>query len=196
MVGTIAPLVKVAPKQWLVSTTAFVLASSAGGALLGWSLGFAGAALGLDRPDPLLVGIAALGLGLCEIALVRMPTLGRGVPSTWWKRLGPTVGAAAYGMVLALGVTAIIPFAGFYFILLGAFVSGPSTGMLIGLIYGVSRSLPVPVASIAVALGAEPTTVGDWALGGQQVLLKRLLATTMLFYAAVLLPSLALRAFG
>ena len=93
-----------------------------------------------------------------------IPTLHRSVPQAWWVLYGPTRGALAYGVVLGLGVTTVIPFAGFYLMLLLIVVLGFPAGTLIGIAYGFGRSLPVWLASLAIALGAGTRGVGNWVM--------------------------------
>ena len=84
------------------------------------------------------------------------------MPRDWWERLGPTRGAAIYGLVLGLGITTLVPFAAFYFLLAAAAVVGPTMGLWVGLGYGLGRAAPVLFASVAIVRGADPTVVGDW----------------------------------
>lgn len=168
MVGTIAPLVQVAKRQWLVSTSAFAVASVAGGLLFGASLGILGtvatALIGAAMPQfiLMLLGLCGVVFALVDLGVlpVTVPTLHRSVPQRWWLRYGPTRGAVAYGAVLGMGVTTFIPFASFYMLLVGALLLGPVAGGLIGAAYGLGRALPVPFASLAMVCGVEPVGIG------------------------------------
>lgn len=188
MVGTIAPLVQVARRQWLVSTGVFVVASVAGGGIVGWSLGGVGAiTLGAQHLQyvGLVLGFLAAVLALIEVQLLPLgvPTLYRSVPQHWWIQYGPTKAALAYGFVLGMGVTTFIPFASFYLLLAGAILLGPEAGGLILASYGLGRAVPVPIASLVIAQGVSPVTIGRWAFGTRRQLAKRLCALALLAVA-------------
>jgi hypothetical protein len=163
MIATIAPLVKVATRQWLISTSLYVVASAAGGSLIGFLCGWVGQNLFGSVPTPVLVPCALL-LGLLDVGLIgtRVPTISGSVPRDWWERLGPTRAAMLYGVILGFGVTTLVPLASFYFLLTAAALTGPTVGALIGLAYGTARAVPVLIASFAIVVGADPFSVGDW----------------------------------
>jgi hypothetical protein len=194
MVGTIAPLVKGPKGQWTISVALYVAASTASGAFAGYLVGAAGL---LFAPEPevikLVLGLAALTLGLLELApgLPRLPSLGSSVPASWWTRFGPTLGASAYGAVLGIGISTIVPYASFYLLPVAAFLLGPAHGALIGASYGLARSLPVPLASLAIARGADASTAGDWALGPQRRTAKPTFAVLLVALGSLLLVPLA-----
>lgn len=190
MAGTIAPLVKAAKRQWTVSVVMFMVASTAAGAFAGFLVGAVGFGLFPSfEVAHLVLGLAALSLALLELtpALPRMPSFGSSVPASWWTRFGPTLGAAAYGGVLGVGITTIVPYASFYLLPVAAFILGPAHGAAIGACYGFARSLPVPLASLAVAVGADATTAGDWALGPQRHMAKPALAAVLVLLGGWLL---------
>lgn len=168
MVGTIAPLVQRQRSQWLLSAISFSLASSLSAGLAGTLLAFLGTSIQPLRHRALLLGISfvALSIALVELRLLPLtiPSVHRSVPQAWWVRYGPTQGALAYGAVLGLGVTTVIPFASFYLLLFLIVVLGFPAGILVGLAYGFGRSLPVWLASLAIALGADARGVGEWVM--------------------------------
>ncbi len=194
MVATISPLVKEAPRQWFVSVGAFLLGSGVSAGAAGLLLGWAGGLLqGPDAAGLPALGVAAIGLMLVEVSpsIRHVPSLGGSVPREWWVRFGPTVGALAYGGVLGLGVTTVVPLAAFYILPLSALLMGPPAGAVLGSAYGLSRAVPVLVASVAIACGADPARVGDWATGKQSLVAKRVAAMALLAIGAPLLVSFA-----
>src|SRR5712691_2005077 len=107
MVGTIAPLVKVAGagSQAIRANVAFVLTTCAGGGTIGLALGSAGQLL-LGPTTPAAawhtLGVLAFALALVDFGFfgLRSPAIRGSVPREWWVRLGPTLGAAVYGWIL------------------------------------------------------------------------------------------------
>ena len=185
MVGTIAPLVQVAKRQWLVSTSLFVAASTLASAVFGAMLGAVGQVLlGGGRPlavTALLLAICAALLAIIDLDIVtiRTPTLLRSVPQIWWVRYGPTWGALVYGGVLGLGITTMVPFAGFYLPLIASMLLGPVGGGLIGASYGLGRAVPVPIASLLIVCGVPAPAIGWWSIARARVLARRLSATSL-----------------
>ena len=171
MVSTIAPLVKVAGRQWLASTAAFVGACAVAGAAGGLLLGSIGALLPTDgrTSSTALAVLAGVAAPLEVGALGRVPLLAGSVPQSWWVSLGPHRGALAYGGVLGLGITTAVPFVAFYVLMIAALLAGPLAGAFIGCAYGLARALPVPIASLAIWRGADNQKVSDWALGRRAI---------------------------
>ena len=178
MVGTIAPLVKVAKRQWLVSTTLYFGGSVGAGIVVMLLAAAVGRVLGLPAEAdrlPLVVSIAA-GIGaVVDLRLlpVGVPTLQRSVPQHWWIEYGPSRAALAYGSVLGLGVTTFVPVATFYALLLAAACQGPMNAAAIGATYGFTRALPVLASSTLMALGFDDRMIGRWPLGWPRSFLRR-----------------------
>lgn len=192
MVGTIAPLVKEARRQWLVSIVGFTVASTAAGASLGLILGVGALVVhGNAWFQAVVIAGAGLMLVVADAGTEgHVWSLGRSVPQGWWRTMGPTRGALSYGLVLGLGFTTIVPFATFYVIPISALVLGPIAGGLIGGAYGLGRALPVWVASMFIGRGADPVVVGDWALHRWQRLFRGGIGLSTATIAAGLLGSL------
>lgn len=193
MVGTIAPLVKVAPVSWAISITLFMAASTLAGAV-GFSLvAHLGAMATLSSHTALVLAFVAMqSLALVELtpSVVRMPSLGWSVPRTWWESLGPMIGSTVYGCVLGFGITTVIPYAGFYALVAMAILLGPEPAAMIGVTYGITRAVPVLLASVAVMLGTDSHSVGDHSLRIGRRLVKASSAAIMLVLAAGLLMPL------
>lgn len=193
MVGTIAPLVKVAPASWAISITLFVTASMVAGAVGFSVIAHLGSVAALSPYTVFVLAFVTMqGLALAELtpSAVRMPSLGWSVPRTWWERFGPTIGSTIYGSVLGLGVTTVIPYAGFYALMAMAVFLGPQTAVAIGITYGFARALPVLLASTAVVLGTDPNSVGDHSLRIGRRSVKACSAAIMLILGADLLTRL------
>lgn len=182
MVGTIVPLVKAASRTWFAVTTAFMVTSVIGGALVGVVAGALGSALGLRIGEWLLpFAVTAVLLALIEIGAlpVPIPTFGGSVPQSWWVRQPRVIAASAYGLVLGIGVTTFIPFASFYAVLAAYALAGVPSGALVGASYGLGRAAPVLAASLALIAGARYETLGEWARVRRPAF-KRLLAFALI----------------
>lgn len=194
MVGTIAPLVQVARRQWLVSTGIFLATSVLGGGLFGVALGSLGWFVCGRIPPHLvtwLLATCAVVLALVDMQILpfAVPTSFRSVPQSWWMRYGPFKAAFAYGGILGMGVTTFIPFASFYFIPVADLLLGPLLGGIIGAGYGLGRALAVPIASIAIVGGVKPEAIGHAIVGAGRLrqLAKRLNGLGLLLVAVGLI---------
>lgn len=170
MVGTIAPLVQGQRRQWGISTGVFIVASVASGVGASALLGSVGQIAFGGLPRPLLLRLLAgfaVFLALVDLSILpfRVPTLYQSVPQHWWTRYGPTRAALLYGGILALGVTTFIPVASFYFLPAAALSLGPLIGGVIGGSYALGRAIAVPIASLTMACGIPPSTIGVWVVG-------------------------------
>lgn len=153
MISTISPLVQEDRRQWILSTTLFATASAAGGAATFGAAGVAGF-IALASFSPLIrwvlfsaIAFVLVASGL-ELSKIRLPMNHRSVPRQWWRNWGPNKGALAYGFGLGLGVTTVIPFESFYLLLAWALcATSPVYGLVLGIVYGLSRALPVVGAS-------------------------------------------------
>lgn len=191
MVATIGPLVKVAKVRWATSMLLFVTASTMSAMTLGLLLGLVGSLFSHGPSTPsVIVGVFALACALVEVRAlpVTVPFCARSVPQSWWRRYGPVYGSVAYGAVLGIGVTTVIPFITFYFVLFAALLAGPiGGGLLLGL-YGFARSLPVLIGSAAIALGLDIERVVMW-VNDKQRTARVACAAALVLVAAVLLTS-------
>lgn len=168
MVSTISPLVKVAKNPWLFTTGVFVTSAAVAGALGGSLVGMLGTYMPHIPAVSALVFAALLAAMIDSGALpIPIPTPRRSVPESWWTRHPRPIAALMYGSILGMGVTTFVPFASFYFLLVASFVLGPSFGALIGFTYGISRSLPVLAAGLAIAAGVPPHAPGRWVVSAR-----------------------------
>jgi hypothetical protein len=183
MVATISSLVKVAPRQWLISWTGFSVATVGSAASVGGVLG-AMSPWRIDGPTlinslaiaALAVLAAAVDSGLVPLAY---PRSGSSVPQGWWRDFGPTKGALAYGAVLGLGISTFVPVISFYWLLMVAFLGGLKVGLAVGVSYGIGRAAPVAVGSVAVLAGMSVGRVSGWPLGAAKPILRQLVGWTV-----------------
>ncbi|HUS14696.1 MAG TPA: hypothetical protein VM536_06715 [Chloroflexia bacterium] len=172
MISVIMPLVQ---RQrhwifWLVRGIIYLLASMAGGALLGALLGAGGALLRGILPFAVIAGAAlvlALAYGLHELGVLRLPhpEMAWQVPNRWILRR-PLLGAAAFGALLGAGIFTYIPFTAFYLLLAWeVLLANPWAGALLGAIYGATRALPALIGGAMTArdgaiVGAHVSILG------------------------------------
>lgn len=175
MIFVIVPLGKAAKDvvDWIIRVVVYVLASTAGGALVGLALGLLSNAVYSVVPGPsaawpvLVVGLLALLYGLHEAQLMRLPHPERGwqVPNAWIRR-SPIGGTALFGLILGTGLFTFIPFTNYYVVL--AWEAGTGSlvlGTLLGATYGLLRGLPVLVGGTLMLLNKHPLDFNMWLIG-------------------------------
>src|SRR3954449_11362696 len=131
--------------SWRRTVTAYVVASTAGGAAIGTVLGALGMALHVqDRQWTLAVaGVLALVAAALDLA-GRLPTLRRQVDETWMTRYRDWVYGAGFGLQLGIGAMTIVTSASLYLTwLVELLTADPAVGALVGAAFGVSRAAPV-----------------------------------------------------
>ncbi|SRR6266851_5220044 len=169
MVGTIAPLVQGRKKLWLTTASVFAVLSTASGGMVGLAIGslrlwlLPSAGLNNRAMVAVLVGFSLLAAGIdLGIVSVPIPTLHRSVPQRWWMLYPSVLASAAYGSVLGIGLTTVIPIAGFHLVLLISVIGGTPVGLFVGGAYGFGRSVAIVLASLGIGLGANPAALGRW----------------------------------
>ena len=131
--------------SWHRTVTAYVLASTFGGAAIGAVLGTVGQFARIDDTRWTLAagGVAALiavGLDLAG----RLPTLRRQVDETWLTRYRDWVYGAGFGFQLGVGATTIVSSAALYLTwLVELLIAAPGLGAVVGATFGLSRALPL-----------------------------------------------------
>src|SRR3954447_16345344 len=142
MLASIHPLGERARRsRWWLTATAYVVASVAGGAVVGAVAGIPGALAGLSL-SPWMVA------AVCVITVVAdrfsVPSWHRQVNEDWLGRYRGWVYGGGFGFQLGLGVVTIVTTAAVYAVVALAALSGSViAGALIGLAFGLARALPV-----------------------------------------------------
>jgi hypothetical protein len=125
--------------------TAYVVASTVGGAVVGALLGVIGALMSLRQSGWTLVvggGVALVAAALD--AAGRLPTLRRQVDETWMNIYRDWVYGAGFGLQLGVGALTIVTSASLYLTWVVELLTGnPAAGALVGATFGLSRALPV-----------------------------------------------------
>jgi hypothetical protein len=167
MVGTIAPLVKAAKWTWVWSFVLHTIGGVAAGGLLGFVLGALGSiVLGARDPGSLLLGACMLALlaGLADVSgLGHPPSRRASVPQSWVNRWGPVRSAAVYGSVLGVGLTTVVPYWAFYWLLAWAFLNAePGYGFALLAAYAGGRTAIVAAFSPVAARTNDSLEVITW----------------------------------
>jgi hypothetical protein len=131
--------------SWPRTVTAYVIASAAGGALMGTALGAGGSALpGIPSTAAVLV-VGALAVVAAGSDLRGRPlSLRRQVDETWLSSYRDWVCGVGFGFQLGFGAVTIATSASLYLTWLLEFLAAtPAAGAAIGLVFGVARALPI-----------------------------------------------------
>ena len=153
------------------------------GALIGGVVTFGGLALVGDRLGAgggaaAAVAVAALLTAAAGDAAGRriVPQVRRQVPESWRRVLPVPLAAGLYGVLLGLGFTTfVLSFATWGLAALCLAVGAPSTGLAIGLAFGVGRA--VPVLALAPLQDREGPAAVAAAMAERPVVLRGLRAT-------------------
>ena len=146
MLASITPLGQRGRKaSWARMVTFYVIASAVGGAALGAALGAVGSALpGVGSHTSLVVAAIAATLAVALDIRGRPPSLHRQVDETWLNRYRDWVCGTGFGLQLGFGAATIVTSASLYLMwLLELLVASPAAGALIGVVFGVARSVPI-----------------------------------------------------
>jgi hypothetical protein len=175
MLSSIHPLGERARgNRWAVTTTAYVIGSTAGGVISGALVAMVGRAVGALAGSggrwPLVLAAAACVLGavleiraLVELPIppVPLPTVRRQVNEDWLSQYRGWVYGVGFGFQLGLGVVTIVTTWAIYVAGVAALSLGWSattlrgaevSGFLVGATFGLARSLPL----LARARTTEP----------------------------------------
>lgn len=155
MLGSISPVGEAARRQrWWITAGAYTVASVVAGGAMGLLLGAIGQ--WLLRLVPLgnaarlaLLGVVLLVAVLFDAKVIRrpLPTWHRQVDERWLTTYRGWVYGAGFGFQLGTGIVTIVPSAVTYAALASALLSGQwRTGLIIGLVFGLVRSVPLLLA--------------------------------------------------
>src|SRR5689334_4272912 len=146
MVETLAP----AGYAGRMRTTVVACTTFAVGALVGGVITFGGLALvgsWLGAAAPAVAALIALAAAAGEARGARIvPQVRRQVPESWRRVLPLPLAAGLYGVLLGLGFTTfILTFAVWALAGVSVALGDPALGLLVGLGFGVGRTLPVVI---------------------------------------------------
>jgi hypothetical protein len=95
-----------------------------------------------DTTWTLILAFFAIAYAIHEMNIFRIPAFNtRWQVPAQWSRKGKHTQASLYGFVLGADVFTLVPYATLYLILLLEFSSGGLGGMILGLLYGLTRAL-------------------------------------------------------
>lgn len=131
--------------SWTRMVSFYVVASAAGGGVMGAALGAVGSALpGLGTRTKLVVGVVAAALAVALDARGGPPTMRRQVDENWLNRYRDWVCGTGFGFQLGFGGITIVTSASLYLTwLLELLVATPAASAIVGVVFGLSRALPI-----------------------------------------------------
>ena len=152
MLGSISPVGESARRQrWWLTASAYLLASIAGGALIGGVFGAAGQLLHsvvtLSAPTRLVILALAVAVAAASDSTrtrFSLPTWHRQVDERWLGTYRGWVYGLGFGFQLGLGIATIVPSAVTYAMLVAAALTASvPAGVLVGTLFGAVRALPL-----------------------------------------------------
>ncbi|MDA0179034.1 hypothetical protein OJ997_01910 [Solirubrobacter phytolaccae] len=129
----------------VVACTTFALGALGGGVVTFGGLALLGSWLGAAAPA--IAALIALAAAAGEARGARiMPQVRRQVPESWRRVMPVPLAAGLYGVLLGLGFTTfILTFAVWALAGVSVALGDPELGLVIGLAFGVGRTLPVVI---------------------------------------------------
>ena len=150
MLASITPLgERSRNSRWGITVTAFVVASTASGAVVGSVFGSIGVPLRAATQGSVRLWILAAVVGLCvlfetQMVGMRLPAFRRQVNEQWLNMYRGWVYGAGFGAQLGAGVFTIVSTSAVYAALCSALLAGsPGWGALVGVSFGLVRGLSV-----------------------------------------------------
>ncbi|MFL6137655.1 MAG: sulfite exporter TauE/SafE family protein [Frankiaceae bacterium] len=169
MLASITPLGERARGgAWWRTTTAYTIASAAGGALLGGALGGLGALLSVLEPRASAGALLTVAAAVAVAATVadlrgRPPSIRRQVDERWLVTYRDWVHGAGFGAQLGLGAVTIVTSASVYLTwALELASASAAAGSAIGLAFGLVRALPLLTLAGVHDPGALRRRHQDW----------------------------------
>jgi hypothetical protein len=169
----------------LVACLTFALGALAGGIVTFGGLALLGSALGAGGAGALAVAAAvALVAAAGEARGARIvPQVRRQVPESWRRVMPVPLAAGLYGVLLGLGFTTfILSFAVWALAGVSVALGDPALGLLVGLGFGIGRTLPVVV--LAPLAGTERGADAHAAMAERPAILRALRAADAVALAA------------
>ena len=127
--------------SWARTVVAFWVGALISGAVVFGILGWIGEVTGVDGLNPWYTILVLVAAGLLDLAGVKPPGLHRQVDEDWLGRYRDWVVGLGFGAQLGAGFATIIPSFGTWAMLLVALSAGFPFVMLMGIAFGVGRSL-------------------------------------------------------
>ena len=154
LLAAVSPVGEAARQQrWSLTVAAYVVGSAGAGTGTGALLGLLGSAGwglvgGMPSDGSVLLVVAGLALaGLVLDATTGVPSVHRQVDERWLTTYRGWVYGIGFGAQLGAGVVTIVPASIVWVMWATALVSGsPLAGALMGLVFGLVRSLPLVAA--------------------------------------------------
>ena len=182
-------------RRWWVTYAWFVAGSVGAGALLGALLGAIGAGLfALVDPSTTAIAVVAVVLGLVALAFelhvggLPLPTVRRQVDEDWIPRYRAWVYAGGFGFQLGLGVVTVVTSVTVYLTWAFALLTGSVWGgLLIGVVFGIGRALPVLLVARADTPGRLRTALQRFSRGAPAARRVATLATALVPVVALAL---------
>jgi hypothetical protein len=169
----------------LVACVTFAAGALAGGVATFGGLALLGQALGAGGAAAMAVAAAiALAAAAGEARGARIvPQVRRQVPESWRRVLPLPLAAGLYGILLGLGFTTfILSFAVWALAGVSVAVGDPALGLLVGLGFGIGRTLPVVI--LAPLAGTERGAEAHAAMAERPFILRALRAADAAALAA------------
>ena len=169
----------------LVACVTFAAGALAGGIATFGGLALLGRALGAGETAALALAAAiALAAAALEARGARIvPQVRRQVPESWRRVLPLPLAAGLYGILLGLGFTTfILSFAVWALAGVSVALGDPGLGLLVGLGFGIGRTLPVVV--LAPLAGTERGAAAHAAMAERPAILRALRAADAAALAA------------
>jgi len=149
---TVAPVVH-GVRRWLVAVTAFAAGSTAAGAALGWTLGWASARAGGGGEHGAWAAAAVVAAYAArEAGLVRLPVpqLRRQVPQRWREVLPLPATAVLYGAGLGVGFVTYVPVATLAAVAAAIALADPASGTVALAAFGAGRAIVLVAATMGL----------------------------------------------
>jgi len=143
--------------SWIRTVVGFWVGSMLAAAAVFSTAGWLGGLVGLDRFHPWVAVAAVVAAAVLDLAKVRPPGPRRQVDGDWLGRYRDWVIGFGFGAQLGLGFVTIVPSWGYWAVQVAAATAGLPAAILIGVGFGLGRSLLLVTARRV----GSPTALAD-----------------------------------
>jgi cytochrome c biogenesis protein CcdA len=146
LAGALTPLVKVAPRQWILSAVLFTLTGGISASVVGAALGSLGHYVGSAKQAYWLIIPIALVLAAREFRWVhfKLPEPKRQTEKVWAHEFGFLIASGMWGFHIGLGFATYVKYGGFWILAATAFATGSARyGAMLMLVYWLGRAMSV-----------------------------------------------------